>query len=291
MKLLFALNLLLLVCASLVSAQDNAALNEMVKTEREFAATAAAQNTKAAFLQFTASDGVMIGDARKIARVKEIWEKRPESKTFLAWEPNFAGIGASGTIGFTTGAWDLRPDGKTGASTAFGQFATVWKKQADGTWRFVFDIGVQHGKPDAAQTAAFQQASLLPNGKKKSFETGDWRRLENEFNVMLAQKGERKTYEKYAHDNIRLLRNNQFPYIGKKAALTAATVENSRLKLVAGNGETVEDFSYAFGDYEITDATNKTEKGVFLHVWKREPAGWRLVLDLLHPFAPPPAKK
>ncbi|MDB5470770.1 MAG: hypothetical protein JWR84_2330, partial [Caulobacter sp.] len=60
----------------------------------------------------------------------------------LEWWPVWAGISASGDLGFTTGPYAV--DG-----TRRGHYFTVWKKQADGSWKWIYDGGPGSTSRDA----------------------------------------------------------------------------------------------------------------------------------------------
>ena len=53
-------------------------------------------------------------------------------------------VSDDGTLGYTWGKYTFTPatgpDGKQEASTS-GLYFTVWKRQADGSWKFVYDGG------------------------------------------------------------------------------------------------------------------------------------------------------
>jgi len=60
----------------------------------------------------------------------------------LTWQPTLAFASADGNLGYTLGTWQSRhytADGK--ASVATGKYVTIWRKQADGSWKVVFDGG------------------------------------------------------------------------------------------------------------------------------------------------------
>ena len=63
----------------------------------------------------------------------------------LTWKPTKAEILGHGDLGYTVGSWELRapPVGGQPPATSVtrGNYLTVWKKQADGAWRMVFDTG------------------------------------------------------------------------------------------------------------------------------------------------------
>jgi len=59
----------------------------------------------------------------------------------VSWTATNADVAASGDLGYTTGTYQASmgmPDGSTMPDN--GKFATVWKKQADGSWKVVVDI-------------------------------------------------------------------------------------------------------------------------------------------------------
>src|SRR4030095_6707625 len=67
-------------------------------------------------------------------------DKRP----LLAWQPAFAQIAEAGDLGFTTGPWEFKNDINDAKPAGYGHFVTVWKKQTDGSWKFLADLGISH---------------------------------------------------------------------------------------------------------------------------------------------------
>ncbi|MEK7720117.1 MAG: DUF4440 domain-containing protein [Bacteroidota bacterium] len=58
----------------------------------------------------------------------------------LLWKPDFVEVSASGDLGYTYGKFLFPTHDSTGqVIRSKGIFHTVWKKQADGQWRFVWD--------------------------------------------------------------------------------------------------------------------------------------------------------
>jgi ketosteroid isomerase-like protein len=70
--------------------------------------------------------------------------------TSLTWHPVYASVAGSLDLGFTIGDYTLTARGASGAAVQrFGKYLTVWKRQRDGTWKFVIDGG--NGTPAKAQ--------------------------------------------------------------------------------------------------------------------------------------------
>ena len=144
---LIGLSLLLLTGCRQASPEDQAALwkQEIFKTESDFARMALEKGIEPAFLAFAAEDAVLMRNNQIIRgrdEIREWFAKRPSnpSKTKLEWKPDFVEVSASGDLGYTYGAYILTAIDSTGAAqTQTGIFHTVWKRQADGTWRFVWD--------------------------------------------------------------------------------------------------------------------------------------------------------
>ena len=70
------------------------------------------------------------------AKVKaEAGKARPN---VIRWKPLRADVAASGDLGYTWGVAESGP-GKEGPFKPYGIYVTIWKRQADGKWKFVYD--------------------------------------------------------------------------------------------------------------------------------------------------------
>jgi ketosteroid isomerase-like protein len=60
----------------------------------------------------------------------------------LDWTPEEAVVSASGDLGFTWGHFtSTSHDGTGKLVTAHGKYLDVWRRQKDGSWRWIADIG------------------------------------------------------------------------------------------------------------------------------------------------------
>lgn len=59
----------------------------------------------------------------------------------LVWHPDKVGVAHSGELGYTSGTytWSFKDASGRPASDK-GKYLTVWKKQADGSWKVLFDM-------------------------------------------------------------------------------------------------------------------------------------------------------
>ncbi len=75
-------------------------------------------------------------------RLQNISEDAGSLRTKLDWTPIEADASAAGDYGYTRGTWIYtakKPDGSDVKVT--GYYVTGWKLQADGTYKFILDIG------------------------------------------------------------------------------------------------------------------------------------------------------
>ncbi len=275
MKFVYRWLLVSALCGT-ISAQENAALKTIVETEKAFARTAAEKDTKTAFLEFLADDGITFDP--NPGNGKEAWKARPSSPAFLAWTPEYADISANGVLGYTTGPWEYRPKGKADQSVAFGHFVTLWQKQLDGKYRFVLDLGITHAKVDLVDKWATAQPSpAAPDAKRTSAADASVYFFE------LAEKeGLAKAYKSFSAGDIRLYREGKLPFIGKNSAIEAVKKEKSRIKFSRRSiFFSAGDLAYITNGYSVLDNDGKdAEKGNFLQIWKYRGEKWMIVLDL-----------
>jgi ketosteroid isomerase-like protein len=65
-----------------------------------------------------------------------------EKDNQLTWTPVGADISASGDLGYTYGTFEFRSKDRDGKPVVdHGKYASIWKKQKDGSWKVVLDMG------------------------------------------------------------------------------------------------------------------------------------------------------
>jgi ketosteroid isomerase-like protein len=68
--------------------------------------------------------------------------KGTPATALLTWTPTEADAAASGELGYTWGRWEYRDKTQDGKPVDIkGTYVTIWKRQADGTWKVVLDGG------------------------------------------------------------------------------------------------------------------------------------------------------
>jgi ketosteroid isomerase-like protein len=136
---------LLAGCAANPPRADLDALRKQVMdTERAFARTMAERNFPA-FASFLAEDAIFYAGPKPIRGKQAVaadWKKfyeKPEAP--FSWEPQHVEVLDSGTLAHSSGP--VRdPSGKV-----FATFNSIWRLEAPGVWRVVFDKGSEVCKP------------------------------------------------------------------------------------------------------------------------------------------------
>lgn len=108
--------------------------------ESSFAATMADRDL-AAFAAHLATDAIFFGDQplRGKGAVIEGWrEYFADSAPPFSWRPELIEVLESGDLALSSGPV-FRPDGRR-----TGTFNSIWRREADGRWRVIFDKGAPH---------------------------------------------------------------------------------------------------------------------------------------------------
>jgi ketosteroid isomerase-like protein len=271
---------LLVLCV--VVANGQSPLHDMVKTEQAFSKMAQDKSIRDAFMTFIADDGLLFRPGAVNGKKWMIEHPAPPSdkKPVLAWQPAFAGMAASGDMGFTTGPWEAKADVNDEKISGHGHFVTVWKKQADGSWRFVVDLGISHpqsGGPQTLWTPA--EASKKETFKPVDVTSGRAALLDRDrmYAAEVLKQGSAKSYPAYAAAEVRLYRANNLPFIGREAAVEQLSKTTGEVKWqpIAADVSRAGDLGYTHGTYEAA-----SEHGSYLRIWKKENGQWRIVMDV-----------
>ena len=119
--------------------------NEIRQTEKAFAEMAQKEGIPKAFLTYAADDAVILRNNHLIKGKEALQtfysqQPNPTEKVSLTWKPDFVDVSSSGDLGYTYGSYQYSVTDSLGnTNTSQGIFHTVWRRQPDGSWRFVWD--------------------------------------------------------------------------------------------------------------------------------------------------------
>ena len=137
-KILIISSTILISCTT--GNQNEKSKAEVIQAEKDFCQMAKDNGIATAFYTF-ADDSAVIRRGPSVIKGKEAIKKFYENQKQtgeLTWTPAFADV--SGVLGYTYGDFIYTEKDSTGqVKENKGVFHTVWKRQKDSTWKFVWD--------------------------------------------------------------------------------------------------------------------------------------------------------
>jgi len=124
-------------------ARNNVYKTEILNTEVAFARLVRDKGMKAGFLAYASDDAVLNRNNHLIKGKQAMaayFDRIKLRNIRLDWYPDFIRVSDAGDLGYTYGRYTFAATDAEGKPvTDTGIFHTVWKKEADGRWRFVWD--------------------------------------------------------------------------------------------------------------------------------------------------------
>jgi ketosteroid isomerase-like protein len=118
----------------------------LIDVDRNFYKVSAQKGLGRAFIDF-ADDSVIIMRDKEFPIIgknnlyKHYLNHEGDIKP-LYWDPVKAESAPDGLLGYTFGKWEYQDVDKDGKKiTEYGNYLTVWKKEKDGSWKYVYDGG------------------------------------------------------------------------------------------------------------------------------------------------------
>ena len=264
-------------------------LKSLVEAERDFSKTSEKKGIREAFLTYLADNAILFRP--KAVSGRQYMTDQPEDRGKLTWTPIFAEISAAGDLGYTTGPYEYRPAGSDGVG--HGHYVSVWKKQPNGKWRVVIDLGIVHDPPQGLSTEVGTPAQAGTASGKTEGEALRAALLgaDTAFSEVSADRGVSVAYDAYAADDIRSYRMREFPQVGKPAVLAFLSGLAGRLTWKPSGGEVAKsgDLGVTYG---VTESLPGEVQGIspspgsYVHIWRRQGEVWKVVLDVVLEFPP-----
>ena len=141
--------LILLSCSSPKSSNESKPNNEnarqeIEKSEKDFEQMAADKGIAEAFYFFADSNATIKRQNDTLIHgkegIKNYYSTPFYQKAAVKWSPDFVEASPDGDMGYTYGKYVWSSTDSMGKPITFnGVFHTVWKKQPDGSWKYVWD--------------------------------------------------------------------------------------------------------------------------------------------------------
>ncbi len=262
-----------MLCCNISNAQQP--IDELIASEKSFAKTSREQSTKKAFLAFVDSNCVGFSGGGQVNVFKE-WMQRNEDGSKLTWAPEFAIISSSGEMGVTTGPWEYREKSLKDTAVAYGHFTTVWKKNKEGKWKAMFDMGIQYTQKNTNDGTV--KKFVLSSTENKSNSTALLMNTEMNFISAFAN-------DKNAALNKAIIPDSWFSINGyvpfKNAAAINAAMDAvpantafTSTGLIASNNN---DMFAVYGNAQTGD-----KKQNYMRLWVRQGQEWKLLMMVIH---------
>jgi hypothetical protein len=124
---------LMLAAAAAPQAVPQGPQMSAIDAERAFAADAQRLGQWTAFRKWSTADSLMF--VPQPTRTRDYLKGRKDPQPSVFWWPGRSYVSCDGRTAINTGPW-VRGYGKS-----VGYFTTVWVKQPDGAWKWVYDAG------------------------------------------------------------------------------------------------------------------------------------------------------
>jgi hypothetical protein len=272
-----SLSLYLLLIASPALAQVDPA--PVVAAERAFASDGLALGIKGSFLKHSAPEAIVF--APDPVKAHDLYGARPDQKgPPLVWWPLWAGIARSGDLGFTTGpaTYDGKPS---------GWYFTVWARQPDGAWKWLYDGGAQSAHGGAAPPGSEPTYLAASSGPES---TADQAMVQvRAAEAALAERAAadaKAAYLAVLAPDARVAGSPAEPATTPQTVAQELATRASKIKFspLGGSASAAGDLAWTYGDAAWTEG-GKASRGNYVRIWQSRLDGWRLVFDQILPVA------
>jgi len=267
---------------SAFTAGTAADLKSLVEAERAFSRLSQEKGIRTAFLANLAPDAIVFRPTPVPGR--KAYEGRSEIPGRLSWQPSFADISRAGDLGYTTGPYEFRPEGEGAGGPSYGHYVSVWRVQADGSWKVVIDVGITHPRPKTEAPGIQLDKVWMPVPPASTADPEIVRSA-----LLAADRALSDTAVKTGRPNallaafaedVRIYRPGVEPFVGRAAAVKASVgLPDKWIWAPRGGG------AAASGDLGFTYGTLKVgpDEFSYFRIWNKLGEGWTVVLDLWSP--------
>jgi ketosteroid isomerase-like protein len=279
----------LLLIPALALAEDGVlspAQQQLFDTERAFVRAAAAKGFRDSFYEYFADDGIAFNPHPFRVRVSLAGQPSTPPPMGADWAPVWGDVAAAGDLGWNTGP--LVYAGRDGKPEHHGLFFSVWKRQADGSYKVVLDIGSDTPAAVVPITepphSSWRPGQGAPGGVDVAGAKTALLGAEQDFIAVSSAESLGRAYASRLADEARVHRPGVMPVAGRVALGEWASTQAGKYRGeplfadVSRSGE----LGYTWGSYERIG--DDPDAGYFARVWKKDRHGdWRIVFDTVSP--------
>lgn len=272
----------MLVTALLLAAQLSP-FDQVVASERAFAAASLEKGLHQAFLMNLAPDAIAFLPLPGPARPAH--EGRPKSSAELSWGPTWVAVSAAGDLALSTGPWQVKHNEETLINVTTGWFFSVWRRQPDGAFKVAVDSGisspVKFDLPKVVDNGFAGVAPRTPRAGDAAKAAIGMTAAENAVSAV-ARTGLGRAVAAQADPLIRVYREGKAAAFESKAANALLEKDTRKVRCTADGvvASASGDLGYAYGTC-VGEGADAASKYGFLRVWRMQADGaWKILADV-----------
>ena len=249
------------------------ATQQIDDAERAFAQAVTQSGIAAGFRQFAAPDAVMFLPDPAAAVPQLNGARWPGD---LLWRAQYIGVSPGGDMAFSAGPSLLRTVGRASG----GFYLTIWRRQPDGSWKFLLDHGVD--LPASVWSEPRQPLTVVNTDPPIGVPSNEgMREADGALNVALP-KGAVAAFSERLDDQALLVRTNRPAAFRRRKALALVADSPPILEAFTLGGARSASgvFGYTYGRARWVGPAGP-QIGYYVRVWRATPNGWRLLADHL----------
>ncbi len=128
-------------------------VNKVIEAEKSFNKLVERKGIKGGFLAVADPEGIVFKpDA---VNINEFYSNIDKQSGSLSWNPSFARISGNGDLAFTAGPY-VYQNGKGDDDKVYGDYVSLWRADAEGKFKLLIDLGIQHPEPDKENLTDFR---------------------------------------------------------------------------------------------------------------------------------------
>jgi hypothetical protein len=259
----------------------HAGLQALLETEYAFEHQAQ-ESVRDAFLSYLAEDSLILQPKPTPGRA--FYQAAKPNDDRLEWYPTIAAIAQGDDLGFSTGPWIYTT---AGGSRLYGEFVTVWKRDAACRWRAEFDGGISHAMPQQAATkmapAAFAGITATGAAAPPKNLIAGLDQARRDFERTAQQDGFAAGVRTYARDgDFRFYAEGEAPKDAGAANRYLADRKASSWSEDAQDRSADAALAYSVGRF----SSGRSSQYAYLQIWQYDPkvANWGLRIFLMSPI-------
>jgi ketosteroid isomerase-like protein len=254
-------------------------LQKLIETEKAFAQASINLGTNTAFLNFLSKEAIVFDKSMPVNGLN-YWQNL-DFKGVITWQPIIAEIAGSSDLGYTVGNYQFHNTSAEEKPNAFGSFVTLWKKQADNSWKVAVDMGVSHDEIVVNSANIIETYPVFkPYELKNQMVLTERMVFMNDHFYWKNAKSSLNPFEPHLAQNVRIYRKNLKPIIGKENAKVFLKKTYNKNLVYTG----LKAISSNAGDlvcvYGVISGEGKS--GTYLRIYKQEAKdAWKIVVEMV----------